>query len=79
MELVRRFLPGTIHVPKPTWITHHAIIKDAGLNFVEYPYYNPKNKDFDFTAMMEYLNKIPSRSVVILHAAAHNPTGKEKI
>jgi len=75
-EFLRRYVPGTIHVPKPTWITHHAIIKDAGLNFKEYPYYNPKNKDFNFSAMVDYLLALPQRSVVLLHAAAHNPTGK---
>ena len=75
VEFLRRYLPGTIHVPKPTWITHHAIINDGGLQFKEYPYYNATNKDFNFNGMIEYLTALPSRSVVLLHAAAHNPTG----
>jgi len=75
MEFIRRYLPGTIHVPNPTWITHHAIINDAGLKFAEYPYYNAANKDFRFKEMLAYLDVIPSRSVILLHAAAHNPTG----
>jgi aspartate/tyrosine/aromatic aminotransferase len=30
---------------------------------------------FDFEAMMEDLRSSPQNTVVILHAAAHNPTG----
>ena len=76
VEFLKRFLPGsTIHVSKPTWITHHAIIKDGGLEFKEYPYYNSTNKDFNFQGMLDYLNKLPPKAFVLLHAAAHNPTG----
>jgi aspartate/tyrosine/aromatic aminotransferase len=75
MEFIRKFVPGTIHVPKPTWITHHAIINEAGLKFKEYPYYNPTDRGFSFKPMIDYLKALPSRSVVLLHAAAHNPTG----
>lgn len=35
-------------VSKPTWGNHHAIIKEAGLNFVDYPYYEPKTRGFNF-------------------------------
>jgi aspartate/tyrosine/aromatic aminotransferase len=74
-EFIRKFIPGTIHVPNPTWITHHAIFNNAGLQFKEYPYYNPKNMGFDFTGMINHLASLPQRSVILLHAAAHNPTG----
>jgi aspartate/tyrosine/aromatic aminotransferase len=74
-ELLRKFNPGTIHFPKPTWITHHAIATEAGLKFKEYPYYNASDRGFNFKGMIEYLQNIPSRSVILLHAAAHNPTG----
>jgi aspartate aminotransferase len=74
-EFLRKFIPNTIHVPKPTWTTHHAIFGNAGLKVAEYPYYNSKEKNFDQTNMFKYLNTLPSGSIILLHAAAHNPTG----
>ena len=74
-EFLRKFLPGTIHMPKPTWTTHFAIFQNAGLTTAEYPYYNAKDKNFDAAGMLKYLNTLPIGSIVLLHAAAHNPTG----
>ncbi len=74
-ELIKKFIPNTIHIPKPTWATHKAIFANAGLKTTEYTYYNPKGRNFDFNGMMKYLNTLPESSIVLLHAAAHNPTG----
>jgi aspartate aminotransferase len=74
-EFLRNFFPHTIHVPKPTWVTHHQIFANAGLKVVEYPYYNPKGRNFDSKAMFDHLNTLPENSIILLHAAAHNPTG----
>lgn len=78
-EFARKFIPATVHVPKPTWITHHAIINNAGLQFQEYPYYNSKTRGFDFSGMVNYLNTLPKLSIVLLHVAAHNPTGVDPV
>ena len=74
-EFARKFIPSTVHVPKPTWITHHAIINNAGLQFKEYPYYNSKTKGFDLNGMLQYLNTLQRNEIILLHVAAHNPTG----
>ena len=74
-EFARKYIPATVHVPKPTWVTHHNIINNAGLQFQEYPYYNSKTRGFDFNGMIQYLNNLPKNSIVLLHVAAHNPTG----
>jgi aspartate aminotransferase len=74
-EFLRKFVPATIHVPNPTWVTHFAIFQNAGLTVAEYPYYSPRNKDFDAAGMLKYLNTLPAGSIILLHAAAHNPTG----
>ena len=79
MEFARKFIPATVHVPKPTWITHHAIINNAGLQFQEYPYYNSKTKGFDMTGMLQYLQTLPKHAIVLLHVAAHNPTGVDPV
>jgi aspartate aminotransferase len=74
-EFIAKHVPATIHVPKPTWVTHHAIFTNAGLKIKEYPYYNPSNRGFDFDGMINYLKTLPALDYVLLHAAAHNPTG----
>lgn len=49
-------MPGTdILVSKPTWGNHHAIIKSAGLKHIDYPYYHPKTRGFDFEGMIKAL------------------------
>jgi aspartate aminotransferase len=74
-EFVRKFIPAVIHVPNPTWVTHHGIFGNCLLKVAEYPYYNPKTRGFDFNGMISHLNKLPELDIVLLHAAAHNPTG----
>ena len=39
-------------------------------------YWNKDSKSLDFDGMIEDLSNAPEDSVVILHAVAHNPTGK---
>lgn len=74
-EFLKKFMPSSIHVPKPTWGPHHQIFAKSGLKVVEYPYYNPKDKNFDAIGMFEHLRNLPESSIIILHASAHNPTG----
>ena len=74
-EFLRKFVPNVIYVPKPTWATHFAIFQNAGLKTAEYPYYNAKSKNFDCAGMLNYLRTLSAGSIVVLHAAAHNPTG----
>jgi aspartate aminotransferase len=74
-EFLRKFSPQVVHVPKPTWTTHFAIFQNAGLKTAEYPYYNPAQKNFDCAGMLSYLNTLSAGSIIVLHAAAHNPTG----
>jgi len=44
-------------VSKPTWANHHNIIKRAGLQFEEYPYFDEKTKTFKANECLDYLNK----------------------
>jgi aspartate/tyrosine/aromatic aminotransferase len=74
-EFLRKYTPQIIHMPKPTWTTHFAIFQNSGLQTAEYPYYNPEGKNFDSDGMLNHLKTLPEGSIVLLHAAAHNPTG----
>ncbi|KAJ6596786.1 aspartate amino-transferase [Mycena vulgaris] len=64
-----------VWLSNPTWANHHAIFKNVGIEPVDYPYYDPKTIGLDFTGFVNTLKTAPDRSVFLLHACAHNPTG----
>jgi aspartate/tyrosine/aromatic aminotransferase len=75
--LVQEKIADTIHVSDPTWPNHRAIFARAGMRIENYPYYGHEKHDLSFEKMRAYLSKLPSRSVVLLHACCHNPTGAD--
>lgn len=54
---------------------HHAIFRTVGIEPVDYTYYDPKTIGLDFEGFINTLRTAPNRSVFLLHACAHNPTG----
>jgi aspartate aminotransferase, cytoplasmic len=54
---------------------HAAIMKNVGIEPVSYRYYNPQTIGLDFDGMISALQSAPEKSVILLHACAHNPTG----
>ena len=42
-----------------------------------YPYWDTKTRNFDLCRMLKKLEEVPAnqKTVVVLHASAHNPTG----
>jgi len=71
------FFPGPkdVYLPTPSWGNHTPIFKHSGLNVKAYRYYQPSTCGFDFQGALEDINKIPEKSIILLHACAHNPTG----
>ncbi|KAG9046767.1 Aspartate aminotransferase, cytoplasmic [Tulasnella sp. UAMH 9824] len=67
--------PPTVYLSNPTWANHHQIFKNVGIQPVEYAYYDPKTIGLDFAGMKDAINAAVPRSVFLLHACAHNPTG----
>jgi aromatic-amino-acid transaminase len=75
-DFLRRWFPGSaVWVSDPTWDNHRAVFEGAGLNVHTYPYYDATTGGLAFEAMCEALDRLPPRSVVLLHACCHNPTG----
>ncbi|XP_063053527.1 aspartate aminotransferase, mitochondrial [Engraulis encrasicolus] len=64
-----------IYLPKPSWGNHTPIFRDAGLELKAYRYYDPNTCGFDFKGALDDISKIPEKSMILLHACAHNPTG----
>ena len=46
-----------------------------GIDPLTYPYYHPSTVGLDFKGFLNALQTAPERSVFLLHACAHNPTG----
>jgi aspartate aminotransferase len=77
-ELLRRADPATaVHVSTPTWSNHVPLLSGCGLKLERYPYYDAKTGGVLFGEMLAALDRLPSRSVVLLHASCHNPTGAD--
>ena len=77
-DFLRRWLPGSaVWVSDPSWDNHRAMFEGAGIAVHTYPYYDPATGGLRFDAMCETLRGLPPRSVVLLHACCHNPTGVE--
>ena len=75
-DFIKRWLPGSaLWVSDPTWDNHRAMFEGAGITVHTYPYHDPATGGLKFDAMLDTLRGLPARSVVLLHACCHNPTG----
>jgi aromatic-amino-acid transaminase len=75
-DFLRRFLPGSdVYISSPSWENHRALFENAGFTVKDYPYYSAQSHGLDFGAMKESLLTLPPKSIVLLHACCHNPTG----
>ncbi|WP_425257092.1 aromatic amino acid transaminase [Rubrivivax sp. RP6-9] len=75
-DFLKRWFPeSAVWVSDPTWDNHRAMFEGAGVAVHTYPYYDPATGGLRFEAMLETLRGLPARSVVLLHACCHNPTG----
>jgi aromatic-amino-acid transaminase len=75
-DFIKHWLPqSAVWVSDPTWDNHRAMFEGAGVAVHTYPYYDAGSGGLRFDAMLETLQGLPARSVVLLHACCHNPTG----
>ena len=68
-------LTKSIYFSSPTWANHQAIFKAAKMEINLYPYYDQEQHTVEFDRMVDTIRKAPKRSVILLHACCHNPTG----
>jgi aromatic-amino-acid transaminase len=75
-DFIARYFPGSqVWVSDPTWDNHRSMFEGAGLTVNTYPYYDEKTGGLKFAEMLATLRSLPEKSVVLLHACCHNPTG----
>jgi aspartate aminotransferase len=72
-----RFYSGTkkVYLSNPTWVNHQQIFSNVGIPNVQYPYFSKETRGLDFEGMKSAIEGAADRSVILLHACAHNPTG----
>ncbi|MBJ7502774.1 MAG: aromatic amino acid transaminase, partial [Polynucleobacter sp.] len=61
----------------PTWENHRGIFESANFKVLEYTYFDSTSRGVDFAAMVKSLEAFLPRTVVVLHACCHNPTGAD--
>ena len=75
-DFIARHFPGSgVWVSDPTWDNHRSMFEGAGFVVNTYPYYDPESGGLKFDAMLATLRALPPKSIVLLHACCHNPTG----
>ncbi|HWK60962.1 MAG TPA: amino acid aminotransferase [Eoetvoesiella sp.] len=75
-DFLRQLLPGSkVVISNPSWENHRALFERAGFKVETYPYYDAKTHGLDFPGMLAALKALPAKTIVVLHACCHNPTG----
>ncbi|KAF4587402.1 aspartate aminotransferase [Ophiocordyceps camponoti-floridani] len=67
--------PKTVYLSDPTWANHKQIFNNVGLDVAQYPYFSKSSNGLDWEGMKAAVQAAPDKSVILLHACAHNPTG----
>jgi aromatic-amino-acid transaminase len=77
-DYLKRLLPdATVYISNPSWENHRALFESAGFPVKDYAYYDAATRGVDFAGMKAALLAMPAKSVVVLHACCHNPTGAD--
>ena len=77
-HLIRRARPGArVWLSDPSWPNHLPLLRLAGLELKQYPYYDYERHGIDFDAMMGALENLGSDDLVLIHGCCHNPCGAD--
>lgn len=77
-DFLKKYFPESdVWVSQPTWENHIAIFNGAGIESNFYPYFDAESNGVNVAAMLEKLNTLPAKSIVLLHPCCHNPTGAD--
>ncbi|OLU32707.1 aromatic amino acid aminotransferase [Pseudomonas sp. PA15(2017)] len=75
-DFLKRLLPdATVAISDPSWENHRALFETAGFPVRNYRYYDAFSNGVNRGGLLEDLKNLPARSIVVLHACCHNPTG----
>lgn len=66
---------NNLYLSDPSWANHRPIFEESGMNVATYPYLNRDEMSVDFKALLAFVETLEPKSVLLLHACCHNPTG----
>lgn len=77
-DFLKKYFPDSgVWVSDPTWENHVAIFEGAGFTVATYPWFDTQTNGVRVDALLEKLQTLPERSIVLLHPCCHNPTGAD--
>ncbi len=75
-DFLKQITPDSkVFISNPSWENHRALFERAGFTVENYAYYDAASHGLDFEGMLASFKNMPAKSIVILHACCHNPTG----
>ena len=75
-DFLKAWFPSSaVWMSDPTWDNHRSMFEACGFAVHSYPYYDVATGGVAFDRMKATLEGLPARSIVLLHACCHNPTG----
>jgi aromatic-amino-acid transaminase len=76
-DFLKKYFPDSgVWVSDPTWENHVAIFEGAGFKVATYPWFDSETNGVRVDALLEKLNTLPARSIVLLHHAAITQPGR---
>ncbi len=73
--LTRNKICNTIFISDPTWPNHYSVFRNSGFTIQTYPYYDPFEHRFNFSALYSFIQTMPNGSAILFQPCCHNPTG----
>ncbi len=75
-DFLKKYYPTSkLLISDPSWENHRALFTSAGFTVETYPYYDAAKRGINFDGMLAALNAAAPKTIVLLHACCHNPTG----
>jgi aspartate aminotransferase len=66
-----------VYIPKHTWSNHKNILTHSNVKWTTYDYYDEKTRTIDWNNLIKQILCAKPKSIILLHACAHNPTGTD--
>jgi aromatic-amino-acid transaminase len=76
-DLLRSSGARRVLVPAPTWPNHPAVIRTAGLDQIDAPFFNVAEQRIDLDALLAGFAKLSPGDAVLLQGCCHNPLGAD--
>lgn len=75
-EFIGKLMPDRMcFYPSTSWPQHCTILEESRVQHGTYRYLDESGCALDFDGFLEDLNQMPPKSILLLHACAHNPSG----